>query len=250
MKKKMLATICAAMLVMSGCGDSFPELSDEEAEAIGEYAAITLLKYDANSRSRLVDLAEETSSSKESIETEQQPEAEAPPESEENVLEQESEQPKQEETVPTVDISESQQSADSMEQFLELPENVSVSYIGYDCLQTYQEKDNSYFVVEAAAGKTLLVLKFAITNQTSASQEINLLARGDAYHVTVNGEYTRSALPTMLSNDMLTYKETLGAGITKETVLLIEVEEAYASTIQNISLNLKNESKTYTIHLF
>ena len=37
------------------CGNEIPDLTEEESQRIGEYAAVTLLKYDANNRSRLVD---------------------------------------------------------------------------------------------------------------------------------------------------------------------------------------------------
>ena len=60
MKKKgfaLLITICM-IFGLSACGENvIPEMTDEELQAVGEYAAITLMKYDANQRSRLVDIA-------------------------------------------------------------------------------------------------------------------------------------------------------------------------------------------------
>lgn len=244
MKKKTVAVMCMMTLLLTGCGGDFPNLSDEEVETIGEYAAVTLLKYDANSRSRLVDLAqvEESESVSEPelipeepvIKPEQsQPESESQPEAQE----------------PTVDISESENTCNSMEEFLDLPESVSISYIGYDLCSSYQEEDNSYFVLEASEGKRLLVLQFTVSNDSSEAQEINLLAREDNYRVTVNENYTRTALTTMLSNDMSTYLDTVEAGSIAEMVLLIEVDATEAENMQGITLNLKNESKTYTIQL-
>ena len=49
------ALLCAMMLSMTACGNEIPDLTEEESQRIGEYAAVTLLKYDANNRSRLVD---------------------------------------------------------------------------------------------------------------------------------------------------------------------------------------------------
>jgi len=56
MKKKIVAVVCMIPLLLGGCNSEFPDLTDEQAKVIGEYAAVTLLKYDANNRSRLVDL--------------------------------------------------------------------------------------------------------------------------------------------------------------------------------------------------
>lgn len=242
MKKKTVAVMCMMALLLTGCNSNFPDLTDEEAAAIGEYAAVTLLKYDANSRSRLVDLSQvEEEAVAESV-PESQPAPVVPKESEEPEVQ----QPEQEQPVIN-EITDNM--AESMEAFLELPEGVTLSYVGYDVCQSYQEDSNLYFALEASTGKKLLVARFEIQNATAETQEINLLDRRDNYRLTVNDTYTRTALTTLLSGDMSTYLGTIEAGASEEVVLLIEVNEADAENVQSISLNLKNESKTYTIQL-
>ena len=44
-------------MMVTGCGNQIPDLTEEQAQKIGEYAALTLLKYDTNHQSRLVDEA-------------------------------------------------------------------------------------------------------------------------------------------------------------------------------------------------
>ena len=61
------ALLCAMMLSMTACGNEIPDLTEEESQRVGEYAAVTLLKYDANNRSRLVDPEIGKGSSKGSI---------------------------------------------------------------------------------------------------------------------------------------------------------------------------------------
>lgn len=242
MKKKIVAVVCIIPLLLSGCNSEFPDLTDEQAKVIGEYAAVTLLKYDANNRSRLVDLSQ----------VEEKPVAEITPEVEKQP---ELEPPKEPEAVKPVDPEKPEQNAkgeeavSSIEEFLDLPEGVSVSYVGYDLCQSYQDKDSLYFIIEASEGKELLVAKFELTNDSSAAQEINLLDRRDNYRLTVNESYTRTTLTTLLENDLSTYMGTLESGVSKEVVLLIEVDAADATNVQNISLNLKNELKTCTIQL-
>lgn len=244
MKKRIVAIMSTAVLLLSGCGSSFPQLSDEEAKAVGEYAAITLLKYDANSRSRLVDLSQ----------VEDEPETEGNqgivtiPEEvvpEEPKVE-ESQTPEIQESVADVDTD---MVAESIEEFLELPEGISVAFTGYELCQSYQEEGSLYFTLEASSGKTLLVTKFVMQNSSPEAKQIDLLQRKDNYRITVNGTYSRTALTTMLSNDMTTYKGSLAVGALQEVVLVIEVDSEMAQDVQSISLNLKNESKIYTIQV-
>jgi hypothetical protein len=240
MKKKLVAVLSVVVLSLTGCGGVMPNMTDEQAEAIGEYAAITLLKYDANSRSRLVDVSqiqEEASSQEDSALPEQTQE---PTQNQDTQTSSET---------PVVDLTETgEAAANSMEEFLELPEGVSLSYNGYELSQSYQE-DNAYFALEASEGKVLLALDFLMSNDSGAEQEINLLERRDVYRVTVNGSYTRTALTTMLDNDLSTYEGTLPAGAQTQVVLLIELDEGQTETIDTISLNLKNASETYTIQI-
>ncbi len=244
MKKKIVAGICMLTLGLTGCGSDFPNLSDEEASAIGEYAAITLLKYDANSRSRLVDLSEVDASLEESEEPQKPIVGEN---KQEEIVEQEPDTPPTQENI--IDVNQQENTCNSMEEFLELPELVKVSYVGFELSPSYQEEGNSYFVLEASEDKELLVLKFDIQNDSAEAQEINLLARMDNYRITVNESYTRAALTTMLSNDMSTYVKVLDSGEKAGVVLLMEVDSTIVENLESISLNLKNESKIYTIQL-
>ncbi len=245
MKKTIAAVMCMMSVMLVGCGSGLPDMSESEMEAIGEYAAFTLLKYDANSRSRLVDLTEAEESASED-------QVQGMPE-ESIVVPEENESASEESTptveVPTDDISEPENTCDSMEAFFELPEGMSVSCSGYDLCESYHEADNTYFVLDATAGKKLLVLQFGISNNTTEEQAVNFLSREDIYRITVNGTYTRTALMTMLSNDMSTYTGTIKGGECVETVLLIEVDSIEAENLHSITLNLKNESKTHTIQV-
>lgn len=237
MKKQGIALVCVAVLLMTGCGAVLPEMTDEQADAIGEYAAITLLKYDANSRSRLVDLSQikEEAVLPEELET----------------LPQEEKQPEEIPDVSDTPAADHQEDmwADSMESFLELPEGISVTYLGYETCQSYQEENSLYFALEAAEGRELLVLRFSLQNHSEADCMVDLVDRKDQYRVTVNGSYTRIALTTMLANDLSTYMGTVPAGGAEDVVLLLEIAPEEVGTVENITLNLKDDSNAYTIQL-
>jgi hypothetical protein len=240
MKKKVVGVVCAAALLLTGCGAAFPEMTDEQESSVGEYAAITLLRYDANCRSRLVDLSQ-IEDEEEQVET---------PASEPEQSQQEEEQQQNTSETPVVDVSEGTgETSDSMENYLELPEGLSLTYTGYELCQSYQEPSNAYFTLEASEGKQLLVLSFEMRNDSGSEQSVNLLERRDSYRITVDGSYTRSALTTMLDNDLSTYVGVVAPGVSEQMVLMIEVGADQAENIDSISLNMKNESNTYTIQL-
>ena len=151
---------------------------------------------------------------------------------------------------PVIDISASGlETVGSLESFLELPEGLSLVNTGYELCQSYQGAAGSYFALEASEGKELLVLQFTLQNQSGASQEINLLDRQDNYRVTVNGSYNKTALTTMLTDDLSTYKGTLAAGSTEKVVLVFEVDPVQTGSVDSITLSLKNDLKTYTIQV-
>lgn len=229
------ALLCAMMLSMTACGNEIPDLTEEESQRIGEYAAVTLLKYDANNRSRLVD-----------------------PEVVIAKLEKEAakEEAKAEETGSTGTTEVTMPTAQeeitaSMEDFFGLPEGVSITYEDYMVADSYPEDgvEDDYFALDASTGKKLLVLRFCLTNGTEQEEKIDLLNTNSRYIITVNDSIRANALTTMLPNDMSTYAETLEPGQSQELVLLLEVNEDVADAVQTITLRLKNASNEYTIQL-
>lgn len=236
------ALLCAMMLSMTACGNEIPDLTEEESQRIGEYAAVTLLKYDANNRSRLVDpevvIAKlEKEAAKETTKASQ----------EEGKAEETGSTGTTEVTMPTAQ----EEITASMEDFFGLPEGVSIIYEDYMVADSYPEDgvEDDYFALDASMGKKLLVLRFHLTNGTEQEEKIDLLNTNSRYIITVNDSIRANALTTMLPNDMSTYEETLEPGQTQELVLLLEVNEDVAGAVQTIALRLKNASNEYTIQL-
>ena len=236
------ALLCTMMLSMTACGNEIPDLTEEESQRVGEYAAVTLLKYDANNRSRLVD--PEMVIAK--LEKEAARKA-AKAAQEEAKTEETGNTGTTEVTMPTAqeDITA------SMEDFFGLPEGVSITYEDYMVADSYPEDGatDEYFALDASAGKKLLVLRFRLTNGTEQEEKIDLLNTNSRYIITVNDSIRANALTTMLPNDMSTYAETLEPGQDQELVLLLEVNEDVAGAIQAIALHFKNASNEYTIQL-
>ena len=242
-KKRVVCGVlmCAMALGMTACGNEIPDLTEDESQRVGEYAAVTLLKYDANNRSRLVDpaiviakLEKEAAKEarrQENAQTEEQPAGSTASEIE---------APTAQEDITT-----------SLEDFFGLAEGMTLTYRDYQIADSYPEDGSTddFFALDAAAGKKLLVLNFELTNGTEQEENIEFLSTASRYIITVNDSTRGNALTTMLPNDMSTYAETMAPGETQGLVLLLEVNEDVANAIQNISLRLKNASNEYTIQI-
>ncbi len=242
-KKRVVCGVlmCAMALGMTACGNEIPDLTEDESQRVGEYAAVTLLKYDANNRSRLVDpaiviakLEKEAAKEarrQENAQTEEQPAGSTASEIE---------APTAQEDITT-----------SLEDFFGLAEGMTLTYRDYQIADSYPEDGSTddFFALDASAGKKLLVLNFELTNGTEQEENIDFLSTASRYIITVNDSTRGNALTTMLPNDMSTYAETMAPGETQGLVLLLEVNEDVANAIQNISLRLKNASNEYTIQI-
>lgn len=239
--KRFIAGLTAALcLGLTGCGENvIPELTDYETQTIGEYAAITLMKYDASNRSRLVALPPE-----------QEPDIPARTEPETPANTEESSGMKPVDDTPVTDLS-GEEAPGSMEDVLELADGLSVSYVDAALYDTYPEGEElGVFAVRASEGKKLLVLRFQISNGTEQDQTADIASQKDLrFRITVNEAYRRNAMFTWLLDDMATLSETIPAGGSSNAVLIIEVEQGSMEEITSISLNLKNDAKAYTIQL-
>lgn len=234
--KKNIAAVMSVMLafVMAGCGENvIPEMTKEEIQVVGEYAAITLMKYDASKRSRLVNLPEtakpETDTPKAPV-PEQKPPGMGPVDD-----------------TPVIDVS--QNKADDLNEALGLARGINIVYRGETVCTRYPMDDEVGFAVPASKGKKLLVMNFLVSNDTGEAQVVDLSTREITIRMTLNQESAQWVLPATLPNDLFALQETIPAGGSVDAVLLVEIDENLAEDIQSISFRLKNGENTYTIYI-
>lgn len=241
MCRKLAAVLTAGLLIigLTGCGENqIPEMTDEDMKLLSEYTAITLMKYDANNRSRLVDYSQMLIISQSKAE---------------QVQEQEPNQPEGMDPVDNTPIVNgpaggNSAQAYSMEEILGLSEGVSIVYTGYSLHDAYPEE--GFFTISASEGKQLMVLEFTIINASDQDQTIDLLNLSPDFRITVNGDYTRKSMFTMLAEeDLSMYQGMIPSMESASTVLVIELDAEKAADLSSISLSLKNDSKACTIQL-
>lgn len=239
MKKRVLIALAAGMLILclTGCGENqIPNLTDEQMQMMGEYTAITLMRYDANHRSRLVDytLLLETPEP----ETTPEPEPTRKPAGMDPV-----------DDTPVIGVNGQTGTDASIEETLEFPDGVSVAYIGHSLHDIYPEAEEGFAIEATQEGKKLLVLSFSISNATEQNQTFDLLTMEPEFWITVNGDYTRAALFTGLENDFVTFRGTIPSGESTTAELVIEVDSEMGDNVTSISLKVKNDTRTCTMQL-
>lgn len=227
------------MVSLTGCAENqIPDLSGDEIQAIGEYVAVTMMKYDINHRSRLMDLAVLDADYVPESPTESQPEEPsgmAPVDD-----------------TPVVDSAGKEEraavSSYTLEEVAGLPEGVEVAFTERGIYDNYPE-ESDFFSLNASAGRKLLVLHFSIANTGEQEQNVDILGSGAVFSVTVNETYTRRALTVVALNDLSTYEGTIAAGEKADAILVIEVGADLAENISSVSLQVKNEEKVHTLKL-
>lgn len=242
MRKKItggLAVVCSA-LIATGCGNSIPEMTEEQQELVVEYAAGVVLKHDKNYEGKLVELTLEEDDAKET-ETPSLPEDEEVSE----IVESEAED------VVVIDNTENlEETTYTIESFLQL-DTVRITYMGYEISDFYpneNESDDLYFIMNATDGNKLLILKFLTENISDMDAELNIAKSNVRFKIDVDG-VTKNALTTMLLNDLAYYNGTLAAGESTELILVCEVSEMQSEEISSLSLIVKSVDNTATISL-
>lgn len=256
----LMMLMCLALMLTACGGKDQMNLTKEQEKLIGEYAAITLLKYDAGSGSRLVDLSmvenqtdtAQEPTGQETTESEtkepQTTEPQAPPDADPADTSPRPED-NREQVTPAPDSREGEQEFYSLAEFLELPEGVEISSQGYEVVQNYGDNSNASFSTAADEGKELLLLYFTLSNHSGTTQQIDLLSRRDNYRIVVNEKNTAGALTTLLMNDLSTYRGSLEDGTEVGLVLVFETDREKLQDIASLTLVAKNALKSYTIQI-
>lgn len=242
MRKRILAALLVgAAIMLAGCGNAIPDMTDEQLQAVGEYTALLLLSHDVNYKSRLVDV--------ETLEV-SQPSQE--------ILPVETSEPENTgmdpvEQTPVVDRTEGQREPEQnnvkLEEAMGLPEQMVLSYTGYEILARYpDEASDEYFTIDADEGNQLLVLHFTLQNQGEGTETANTINRNLLTDVSVNGISTHS-LSTLLENDLTLFREDLNPAESREVVILAEYEAESLRDVASVEIKVKNGDKNATIRL-
>ena len=112
--------------------------------------------------------------------------------------------------------------------------NLSIQWMGYDVMSSYAE--SSGFSMEASPGKALLVLSFYTDNPSGEPVYLDVPAIGPIFRVGINDQSPKVVQTTMLLNDLSFFRGELSPGTSNELVLVQEISQADAESLQSVRL--------------
>lgn len=226
--RKLVCLITILVLMLTGCGSQIPDMTEEQREAISEYAVQLLLKYDTNQTSRLVD-----------VDTlEQEPETTKPPKP--SVTQPPIGMDETEDT-PVIDLTgEETGSVGDIHAALGLHDDISIEYINCRTEQQYVDELSQELVIEAKEGKVLFVCDLALVNDGNQKQSVDMLRNNIQYALRLD-DIQLNCMITMLSSDLTTYLGILDPDQSQKVVVLTEVEKEKLEQAEEICLYVQSE---------
>jgi len=244
--KRLILTllIVISLMAFSGCVKKL-EITQEQTDALAEYMAGLLLKYDANydRALRSIQAAEETDSTgrqTDEIDKKKNDNANASDTSG-NISDKKSNEADNKATETdkknTYSLTEIIGQAD-----------FDISYMDYKLTDTYPENyDRAYFFVEADEGKQLLVIRFIIKNNSSEKKNLNLTDTEITYQLELAGSRIDKPWFTVLENDLQYIDITLEPGAATEAVLIYQISKT--TEAGKMKLTVSNGEKKVLIPL-
>lgn len=214
--------LLAGALMLTGCGEEPYELEDNEREIIVNYAAHIIAKYNVKQPEgyRYVYVPEE-----------------------EPLLEEEEEQPGEEETQPEEPAeSESPEAADgSGEGTSEAPAVTLSEALGLtdiNAVYTGAELTDNYNSVVPDAGKKLLILHVTLQNPGTEDADCDILSLMPTFRAKVNGTEETTAELTILTENLSTWEDPIGAGESVDTIILFQLSDSQITSVDQLEMTV------------
>lgn len=243
MKKKwIIACFSVVLCLFCGCLKATP-LNDEEMDAVAEYAASLLLKYDKNYDTPLY-YAEErevrltpTPTPEPTVKATPTPTSVPGTSSVGNNLPSTPSATATPTATPTPTPVPMFNEAETSKQITEIigVENITVTCENVELMKSVQSTE--YFSLVAKEGRQYAVVKFLLHNSTSENLVFDASEKELEYAVDINTSSISRVSLSMLENDMQYMKIPVPAGGTAEAVLVFEIADEEINTMHLIIEN-------------
>lgn len=247
-KGKILGILAVSAALLTGCVDSMPDLTADEAAMISEYAAGLLLKYSRNYDYKIASEQEvaaaraaeqtklEDSTQQENLQEESETDQNQTQSGEANGN-LETEPPKeQHQEVQVIEASADTDFAAELG-----IDDVILKYQSFEVCDSYP-KEIDGFQVEAAQDKRLLVVHFDLEGSPEEDLDCNLFDYSIKCRFNINEVVAVNALNTMLPNELIFYMDTIPAGDIVDVVIVAEISEITQEDITALTINLSSNN--------
>ena len=227
--KKIVVFVMIMVLsvVFAGCSSGqYQELTEDQSNAIAQYCAYLILKYDKNENAerKLLDKKELDDYYKE-LEATKVPTPTAI--TDDPVVTPALEPTKAPTPVPTEEATPTpeqpkENKAKSLSELYDDP-TYEIDYSGYNISKVYEENDYSSF--SAKDGENLLSVDMKIKNLTSSKLKVTLMESDVEYYLYCeNGDIYSPAI-SFLQNDMITLDTEIASGSSYDAVMIFCIKE-------------------------
>ena len=244
-KKKIASVlvICNMFLLLTGCTNQIPEMTEEQNMLVTEYAAGLLLKYHADYEGRLVDT---------SVPPEEIPVLQEMPVQDVVSDNTTVESPITDSTVSSNTVEEVAKPSLTIAQVLGV-DGFDIVYRSFEVCDNYPSTESSpeelFFSMKAGQGNKLLVLKFDITNVAAQENMLDTLSMTELdCEILINGSKTQRAYVSMLENDFMAINRNFAVGESYEAVVVTEMPESDAQSVTTVELQLENGERETKIN--
>lgn len=249
MRKKILSLFLIVVLILStGCSSNNIPLTDDELNAIAQYSAYLMMKYDENKnvKEKLLDTDDLEELKQEAEEATATPVPSPTPEpadapmqqTEPDITEALSPEKTDENQNNPEDITDKKNDADDSNRVKNITElfnpEFKVTYKNFTITDHYQE--NKTFTITAPENKKILALYFNIKNNTGTEKRFSSSDENIVYTLINSDNGKASAEISMLSNDLQFLNEKIGSGAEFDAVLIFYVKE----NDRDFTVQLKN----------
>jgi len=230
MKRLRLIIIICFMLSLTGCIQEY-SAAEQQNDAVAEYMAGLLLKYDEDYEQGLTKMSEiqvESTTTDMDIDT---PTPTADQDDDSTVNSDGPEVVTQKDYTLTEVIGE---------------KDFDIQFTGYQITDTYPEDiESTYFSLTPRVGNQLLVASFSVLNNTGSEKALNLSKAKIIYQLDINvGTIYKPSL-TLLENDLQYIDIAIKGGKTKTVLLIFEVSKD--KDIAEINLVISKDNKSEII---
>ncbi|MBR5421813.1 MAG: hypothetical protein IK115_11765 [Lachnospiraceae bacterium] len=248
-KKIILLILCLLLPVLGGCAtdNAIPDLSEKEMQMVEEYAARLLLEYHKGYRPTTV-TDDELLSERERIERQAQVQQQIASENAARAAaKEEKKKDEAREGGDGGDGGEGSARETSGPVYTDIDEffglsGFNIEFSRFLVCENYPETTENDWqgVVKATAGNRLLVSEFNISNTGGEDAVLDIGACNPRFTFRINNSFSKAAMMTMLLNDLALYRGTVPAGETVTGVLVIELTQAQAESVDSLTMIMRS----------
>lgn len=238
-KGKVLGLLAMSAVLLTGCVDSMPELTDEQSDIIAEYAAGLLLKYSPNYNYKIASEEEVAAATAAARVEVPEPETEQEAETDQGSLSPETQEAGTEQVQPAADLDFAAELG---------IDDLIIQYQSFEICNSYPQ-DNTGFSVDAAQGKKLLVMHFDLEGLPEEDVDCNLFDYDIKMRVNINDTVSATVLTTLIPNDLASYMDVVKAGEMVDVVAVAEIDDMTEEEIQTLILRAASGAQTCAVQL-